>query len=162
MSPLHPQNISDRTVMEKGTPFTVELTGVSECDENGFIPVTNGFYLSPNKMYVHIADDGTAFTDYEKKSDTVLKGKYCSAYVDYEKYSFCGETYKTKEDLQKFFNTYDPIYNFDINKMSEYVSDVINYEKKFSGKATIQIYRGKFVITEIFIGDEKILVHNDI
>ena len=48
-SPLYPANISDEVIIEKGTEYTVKLSGVSEYDENGFRPVTDGFYFTKEK-----------------------------------------------------------------------------------------------------------------
>lgn len=157
VSPWHPKNISDERIIEKGTAYTVRLNGVSDYDEKGFMPVTESFYVSSKISFIHTDEKGFAYTSYDDKSKESILGKYNTAFVDYEKYSFCGESFKNPEELEKFFALPDMIYDFDINKLSEYVQDVIQYKKHFSGRATVKVYRGRFVITEIFIGDEKIM-----
>ena len=157
LSPLHPKNITDGTVAEKGTEFTVKLTGISEFDESGFRVVTDGFNFKDKKAFLCTDSEGYARTDYDGNGEVYILGKYNSTEVLYENYNFCGEEYRNRTELEEFFNITDPIYNFDINKLSEYVSDVINYEKRFYGRATVKIYRGRCVITGIYIGDEKVL-----
>lgn len=157
VSPFNPRNVSDKSVIENGTEYMVELNGISEYDENGFLPITEKFYFSKERMNVFVGDDGFAYTDYNNESDIVFDGRYSFAYIAYDDYIFCGESYKTKEELNKFFDSPDMIYNFDINNLSGYIQDIINYEKQFTGKATLKIYREKCVITEIYIGEEKVL-----
>ncbi len=156
-SPLHPKNITDETVVQKGVEHTVKLSGISEYNENGFRIVADGFYYTDNKVYVYKDEEGYACTAYDKKSEAYLLGEYNSPDVLYVNYSFTGESYKNQTELEAFFETPDRIYNFDINNLSEYIQDVVNYEKKFAGKATVKIYRGRCVITGIYIGDEKVL-----
>lgn len=155
VSPLHPENITDKAVIQKGTEYTVRLTGVSDYDEKGFVPVAEGFYLSEKRTYIYTDEKGFAHAAFEGDGQYVL-GKYSSFFVDYEKYNFCG-SYKSRQELQKFFEEPDYIYNFDINNLSQYVQDVLQFKKHLNGKATVKIYRGRFVITQVFIGDEKIM-----
>ncbi len=162
VSPLHPRNVTDETVIRKGTEYTVKLSGVSEYDETGFFLTAENFYYVKEDVGVFVDEDGFAYTDYTDKGDIQMNGEYCSAFVKYEDYSFCGETYKSREELEEFFETPDRIYNFDINNLSGYIQDIVSYEKQFSGKMTVRIYRKKCVITDIYIGKEKILVHNEI
>lgn len=156
-SPLHPRNISDKTVAKKGDEFVIRIDGISSYDEKGFTVSTEDFYFTNEKVGVFVGEDGFAYTDYDKMGKVSFNGKYSSPSVFYESYSFCGEEYKTKEELEDFFNLPDPIHNFDINNLSGYIQDVIHYEKQFVGKATVKIYRGKCVITEVYIGEEKVL-----
>lgn len=156
-SPLHPRNISNETVAKRGDEFVIRLDGISSFDENGFTVSTEDFYFTNEKVGVFVSEDGFAYTDYDKKGKVNFNGRYSTPTVSYDSYSFCGEEYKTKEELENFFNLTDPIYNFDINNLSGYIQDVIQYEKQFTGKATVKIYRGKCVITEVYIGEEKAL-----
>ncbi len=157
-SPLHPSGIKDKTVIEKGEEYTVKLIGVSEYDSEGFMPVTDSFYYTYNKSYLYIDEDGFARTTYDEgENKNRLYGEYNSAFVSYDEFDFCGKVYKNREELESFFKEPDPIYNFDINKLSYYISDIIHYERKFNGRATIKVYRGRCVITEVFIGEEKVL-----
>lgn len=158
LSPAYPGNISDKTVAEKGAEYTIKLKGISEYDEKGFDISTDGFYFTGNNAFVHRDEEGYAFTTYDGEGEALIKGKYNSEYIAYDNYEFCGESYKNRRDMETFFEIADPIYNFDINKLPVYVSDIINYEKQFVGKAKVRIYRGRCVITEIYIGDEKVLV----
>lgn len=157
ISPFHPGNVSDETVAKRGDEFVIRLDGISAYDENGFTLSTENFYFYNEKVGVFVDEDGFAYTDYDKKGKVSFNGRYSSPTVSYDSYSFCGEEYKTKEELENFFELPDPIYNFDINNLSGYVQDIIQYEKQFAGKATVKIYRGKCVITEIYIGEEKVL-----
>ena len=159
ISPYNPRNVTDADVVAKGTEYTVEIAGVSESDENGFMPVTTRFYFSGDVIGVAVDSDGLAYSVPEKDADICLDLRYCSAYMDYDNYNFCGETYKSILDLERFFETPDRIYNFDIDKLSEYIQDIIALKKQFSGKATMKIYRERCVITEFYIGEEKILEH---
>lgn len=160
-SPLHPKNITDKTICEKGTEYTVRLKGISEYDEKGFSVSPDGFYLSSDKVAVYVDDEGFARTTYDGEGESYIKGRrYNSTEILYEKYSFCGESYKNRQELEAFFRLPDPIYNFDLDKLSYYIQDIINYEKQFSGKATIKIYRGRCIFTEIYIGEEKVLELN--
>lgn len=156
-SPLYPANISDRAIIEKGREYTVKLSGISDCDENGFRPVTDGFYFTNEKLFVYTDEEGFARTGNEGEEDALVLGKFNSAVLSYEKYNFCGESFKNEQELQAFFDSPDPIYNFDINNLSYYISDIINYKKHFSGTATLMLYRGRCVITSVSIGDEKVL-----
>lgn len=158
VSPLNPGNVPDEKVARNGIEYTVELIGISTDEDDGFLLVTKGFYFTDGKVVVYKDDDGYARTSYTKTvPGMIMDGRYSSAKILYEDYNFCGQTYKNKEELRKFFATPDRIYDFDINKLSEYVQDILNYEKKFYGKATVKIYRGKCVITDVYIGDEKVL-----
>lgn len=157
VSPLHPKNISDETVVQKGTEYTVKLEGVYEYDEEGFDVATDGFYLNARDSKVYKDEDGFARTSYEGEGEVLLHGDYNSGRILYDKYSFCGENYKSRQELEAFFESPDPIYNFDIDKLSYYISDIITYEKQFYGTATVRIYRGRCVFTEIYIGEEKVL-----
>lgn len=156
-SPLYPANISDRAIIEKGREYTVKLSGISDCDENGFRPVTDGFYFTNEKLFVYTDEEGFARTGNEGEEDALVLGKFNSAVLSYERYNFCGESFKNKEELQAFFDSPDPIYNFDINNLSYYISDIINYKKHFSGTATLMLYRGRCVITSVSIGGERVL-----
>lgn len=156
-NPLSPRNISEKIVCEKGVEYTVKLRGVSEYDEKGFTLSCDGFYFGSEKTGVYVNEEGFARTTLDENYETSFDGRYSNAYIAYDDYNLCSENYKSREDFEKFFESPDPIYGFDINKISDYIQDVINYEKKFSGKAKIKIYREKVVITEIFIGEEKIL-----
>ena len=158
VSPYHPKNITDKTVAEKGAEYTVSVTGVSDYNEKGFMPVTDGFYFSvKDKAFIYKDEKGIARTIYDGKGECYLIGKYNSAFINYENYSFCGERFKSIEELEAFFGEADRIYDFDINKLSEYIQDVINYKKHFYGNATVKIYKGRLVITEIYIDGEKVL-----
>lgn len=156
-SPLYPANISDETIIERGTEYTVKLSGVSEYDENSFRPITDGFYFTNERLSVYVDDTGYVRTDYEGEGEDYVLGRFNSAYLSYDKYDFCGESYKNKQELQAFFDSPDPIYNFDINNLSYYISDIINCKKHFSGTATLKLYKGRCVITSVSIGDEKVL-----
>lgn len=156
-SPLYPANISDRAIIEKGREYTVKLSGISDCDENGFRPVTDGFYFTNEKLFVYTDEEGFARTGNEGEEDALVLGKFNSAVLSYEKYNFCGESFKNEQELQAFFDSPDPIYNFDINNLSYYISDIINYKKHFSGTATLMLYRGRCVITSVSIGGERVL-----
>ncbi len=156
-SPLHPQNITDKTVFQKGAEYTVRLTGVSDYDENGFVLVADGFYFTGEKVFVYKDEKGIARTTYDGKGECCLLGEYNSSFIDYEKYNFCGESYKNKAELEAFFDEPECIYDFDINKLGDYVQDIINYKRHFYGNATVKIYRGRLVVTDIYIGDEKVL-----
>lgn len=159
-SPLHPKNISDRTVAEKGTEYTVRLSGISEYDERGFRPVAEGFYLTSEKLFVYTDEQGFARVSEEQVSECYALGKYSSFAIDYENYTFCGEKFKSREELETFFNEPDRIYNFDINKLNEYIQDIIAYEKHFNGTATVKLYKGRCVITAFYIGGERVLELN--
>lgn len=160
-SPYHPRGISDSDVADNGTEYKVKLSGIYSYEENGFTPVINNFRWFDDKVYVFVGEDGYAYTDDTEKSSVSVDGSYSSVYVDYGDYEFCGETYKNQRELEAFFETPDRIYNFDINNLSSYVQDIITYEKKFYGEATVKIYRKRCVITEIYIDGEKILVRNN-
>ena len=157
LSPLHPQNISDRTVAEKGAEYTVKLKGISDYSENGFTVVTDRFSFVKGKLFVYEGEDGFAYTSDDGNGKVYVTGKYNSFDVMYENYTFTGESYKNQTELESFFEEPDRIYDFDIDKLSEYIQDSITYEKKFSGKATVSIYRGRCVITEVYIGDRRVL-----
>lgn len=156
-SPLHPKNLTDKTVAEKGAEYTVKLKGVYEYDEKGFSVAPVRFVYTGEKAFVYKDEEGYACTTYDGKGETYVEGKYNSNDILYKNYTFCGESYKNQKELEAFFELPDRIYGFDIDKLSEYVQEVITYEKKFTGRATVRIYRGRCVITEIYIGDEKVL-----
>lgn len=158
LSPLHPGNIPDEVIINKGAEYTVQLSGVHEYDEKGFVIGTDYFFFKNGRTFVYVGEDGFAHTTYDGKGEAYIDGKYNSGDILYEKYSFCGESYKSPKELEAFFETPDPIYNFDVNKLSEYIRDILDYEKRFYGKATVKLYRGRCVFTEIFIGDELVLV----
>lgn len=162
LSPYHPRNVSDEEVIRNGTEYTIKLTGISSYDEGGFLPVTKDFYFDMDDMHVFVGEDGYAYTDFVSKSSVTVDGRYSSAYMDYENYEFCGETYKNQRELEKFFESPDPIYNFDINNIGIHIQDIINYKKQFYGEATVKIYRKRCVITEFYIGEEKAFIHKDI
>lgn len=158
ISPFYPGNIDDETVIEKGERYTVQLSGISEYDAEGFLLVTEGFYFDYDEVYIYTDENGIARTTHDKGDRKYrLNGKFNSAFISYDEFDFCGERYKNQEELEAFFELTDPIYNFDINKISEYVSDVIHFEKKFYGLATMSFYRGRCVITDVTIGTEKVL-----
>lgn len=157
LSPLHPKNIADSIVAEKGTEYTVRLVGISDYDSEGFSVVADGFYSSKKKIFVNKDEEGYARTFYDGKGETYILGEYDFTDVHYENYVFCGESYKNVDELEDFFELPDRIYNFDINKLPDYIHNVINFEKKFNGKATVRIYRGRCVITEVYIDGEKVL-----
>ncbi len=156
-SPLHPKNITDKTVLQKGEKYILKLSGISEYDEKGFSIISDNFYFISGKAFVYKNEEGFACTSYEEQDEHNFIGKYNSSFVDYGKYSFCGESYKNREELEDFFEEPDRIYNFDINQLSSYIQDVMTYEKHFSGTATARLYRGRLVITEIYIRGEKVL-----
>ncbi len=156
-SPYHPKNITDETVIQKGTEYILSVNGISDYNEQGFMPVTNGFHFTSEKVFVYTDENGIARTSRDEESECFLLGKYNSAFINYESYSFCSERFKNVQELESFFNEADRIYDFDINKLSEYVQDVISYKKHFYGNATVKIYRGRLVITEIYIDGEKVL-----
>ncbi len=156
-SPLHPKNITDKTVVEKGAEYTVRINGVSDYDERGFMPVTKGFYFTGEKVFVYKDEEGFACTAYDGNGECYLLGKYNTAFIDYESYSFCGGKYKSIDELEAFFDEPERIYNFDIDKLSEYIQDIIQYKRHFYGTLTVKIYRGRCVITEFYIDGEKIL-----
>ena len=156
-SPLHLKNVTDKTVVEKGAEYTVKLKGIYEYDENGFSIAPDGFFYTGEKAFVYKDEKGYARTTYDGKGETYVKGKYNSTEILYENYSFCGDSYKNQKELEAFFELPDPIYGFDIDELSGYIQEVITYEKKFAGRATVSIYRGRCVFTEIYIGDEKVL-----
>lgn len=160
-SSLHPANISDQTIVEKGDDYRIKIRGIHSYDENGFEIATNGFYFTSDKLYVYVGDDGFAYTTDEQVSNTYILGRYNSSYITYDGYVFCGEEYKTQQELKAFFDTYDPIYNFDMDKLSSYISDIINYKKQFYGTATLKIYKGRCVITSVSVGDEKVLEYKN-
>lgn len=156
-NPFSPRNISEKTVCEKGVEYTIKLKGISKYDEKGFTLATDGFYYGSEKVGVYVDEDGFARTTYDENYEISFDGRYSNAFIAYEDYELCSEDFASREDFEAFFESPDPIYGFDINDISYYIQDVINYKKKFSGKAKIKIYREKVVITEIFIGEEKIL-----
>lgn len=156
-TPLNPDNISAETVCKKGETYTIKLDGISDYDDNGFMLSTKDFYFIKEKTGVVVGDDGIARTSHDKNAQSFFDGRYSTAYIDYDSYELCSEKYKTKEELEEFFDSPDMIYGFDINDLSYYIRDVIEYEKKFTGTATVKIYRKKAVITEVFIGEEKIM-----
>ena len=160
-SPLYPANISDKTIIEKGTEYTIKIKGISKYDENGFTLATNDFYFSSDKAFVVVDDDGFAKITDSQDSGVYILGKFNSAVVNYENYVFCGQEYKTQEELEAFFDTADPIYNFDIDDLSYYISEIINYKKKFYGTATLKLYKGRCVITSVSIDDEKVLEYKN-
>lgn len=157
LSPVHPKNLTVSDITEKGTEYTVRLSGIYGYGEHSFELAARGFYFSDNKAYVYTDEEGYACTSYDRVSEAYVLGKYNSSEIFYEDYSFTGESYKNQTELEAFFEKRDPIYNFDINELPYYVSDVITYKKKFWGKAKVKLYRGRCVITEIYIGDEKVL-----
>ncbi len=162
-SPLYPANITNQTVIEKGEEYRIKIRGITECDEKGFTLATNGFSFTSDKLFVYVDEEGFARTTDAGDSEVYVLGKFNSADVIYDEYIFCGQEYKTKKDLEAFFETYDPIYNFDIDKLSYYISDIINYKKQFYGTATLKIYKGRCVITSVSVGDEKVLeIKNDL
>ena len=156
-SPLHPKNITDETVVKKGEEYTVKLSGISEYNENGFRIVTDGYYYTDDKLYAYENEDGFLCTSYDMNNGICILGRYNSPDVLYEDYSFTGADYKNQTELEAFFKTPDIIYNFDIGNLPDYVQDVVNYEKKFTGKATVKIFKGRCVITSVYIGDERVL-----
>lgn len=157
LSPSNPRNMSARTVAENGAEYTVKLNGIYKYDEKGFTPSIVGFYFTDEKAYIYKDEEGYACITLDGKGENYVLGGYDSSYISYDEFQLCSESYKTVQELEAFFESPDPIYNFDINKLSYYISDVITYKKKFSGKATIKVYRGRCVITEVYIGDEKVL-----
>lgn len=158
ISPFYPGNIDDKTVIEKGEEYTIQLCGISEYDAEGFMLVADGFYFTSGEAYLYNDEKGIARITYDKTDKRCrLYGKFNSLFISYDEFDFCGEKYKSREELEAFFELTDPIYNFDINKISEYVSDVIHFEKKFYGLATMSFYRGRCVITDVTIGTEKVL-----
>lgn len=157
LSPLHPKNISDCTIAEKGTEYTVKLKGISDYNENGFTVIADRFWLSKGRLFVYEGEDGFAYTSDDGNGKAYVTGKYNSLDVMYENYTFTGEGYKNQTELEVFFKEPNRIYNFDIDKLSEYIQDSITYEKKFSGRATVRLYRGRCVITEVYIGDRRVL-----
>lgn len=156
-SGFHPSQISDSTAAKKGEVFTVRLTGVSGCDSEGFYILAENFYISDGTFFVGTGEDGYAVICDDGENAARVNGKYSARFIRFDDYNFCSDIYGSKEALCDFFETPDIIYNFDINNLSEYVSDILQYEKKFNGSAVISIYRGKLVFTEIYIGDEKVL-----
>lgn len=156
-SPLNPANISDKTVIEKGAEYKIKLKGISEYDENGFRLVVDGFYFTSDRQLVYVSEDGYARTTDDGEGEAYLLGKCNSADISYGKYEFCGKEYRNRQELEAFFEIPDPIYNFDINDLSYYISDIINYKKQFFGTATLRLYKGRCVITSVSIGDEKVL-----
>lgn len=156
-NPLSPRNISAKTVCEKGAEYTVSLKGISKYDEKGFTLSCDGFYFGSEKLGVYVDEEGFARTTYDENYEISFDGRYSNSRIDYEDYKLCSESFKSREELEDFFESPDPIYGFDMNDISYYVQDVINYKKKFSGKGKIKIYREKVIITEVFIGEEKIL-----
>jgi len=157
-SPLHPKNITAKTVAEKGVKYTVKLKGIHEYDEKGFSVATDGFFYTGDKAFVYQDDDGYARTTFDEQGEVYILGEYNSADILYKNYTFSGESYKNQKELEAFFETPDRIYDFDINKLSGYIQDVMTFEKKFTGKATVSIYRGRCVFTGIYIGDELVLM----
>lgn len=157
LSPLHLQNISDKTIVEKGAEYTFKLTGVSKYDENGFYVSSNDFGFSDGKVYIVSIENGFSRVTRDGDSGDYLFSKYNSLYVPYEKYDFSSQRFKSVAELESFFEEPEPIYDFDLDKLSYYISDIISYKRKFSGKATARVYRGRYVFTEIYIGDEKVL-----
>ena len=158
VSPYHPKNIADEAVIQKGAQYKVSVTGISEYNENGFKVVTDGFsFTGSDKTFVYNDEEGIARTGNDGNGECCLLGKYNCDFINYESYSFCGERYKSIKELEAFFGEPDRIYNFDINKLSEYVQSVINYEKRFNGNATVKIYKGRLVVTEFYIDGEKVL-----
>ena len=157
LSPLHPKNITDETVVKKGTPYTVRLSGISDYSSKGFMPVTDGFYFTDSKSFVYTDENGYARTDKEDGGEVYVLGRYSSAFIDYEKYSFCGESYKNRQELEAFFKEPELIYDFDINNLGIYIQDIIQYKRHFSGMAEVKIYRGRCVITDVYVGAEKVL-----
>ena len=160
-SPLYPANITDKTIIEKGTEYTIKIRGITEYDENSFSLAMNGFYFTSGKSFVVVDDEGFANTTDSEESGVYVLGKFNSADIIYDKYIFCGQKYKTQEEIEAFFDTPDPIYNFDFDKISYYISDIIQYEKKFYGTATLKLYKGRCVITSVSIGDEKVLEYKN-
>lgn len=156
-SPIHPANISDEVIIEKGTEYEVKLKGISGYNETGFCLVTDGFYFSKEKLFVYTDEEGFAKTTDRDEGGAYLLGGYNSADVLYENYNFCGEQYKNRQELEAFFEAPDRIYDFDINNLSYYISDIINYKKQFTGSATLKIYKGRCVITSVSVGDAKVL-----
>lgn len=158
LSPYHPENITDETVLQKGEEYILSVTGVSDYDEQGFTPVTAGFYFGGReKVFVYKDENGIARTSYDADSECYLLGEYNSPFIAYESYSFCGETYKNKQELKAFFDEPERIYDFDLDKISEYIQDIINYKRHFYGNVKVKIYRGRLVITEFYINGEKVL-----
>lgn len=160
-SPLYPANISDETVIKKGAEYKIKIRGITECDEEGFSLATDSFSFTSEKAFVVVGEDGFASTTVSEDSGVYVLGKFNSAEVLYDNYDFCGQEYKTKKELQAFFDEVDRIYNFDIDELSYYISEIINYKKKFYGTATLRIYKGKCVVTSVSVGDEKVLEYKN-
>ena len=156
-SPANVRNITDSTVIEKGAEYTVRISGVHENDAEGFRIAADNFYYSDQKVIVYEGEDGFARTSYEGSGSSYMNGKYSSSYIRYADYEFCGEKYKNQKELEAFFELPDPIYNFDVNNLSGYISEIISYKKSFNGSAKVKIYRGRCVIESVFIGGEKVL-----
>lgn len=157
-SPYHPQNITDEAVIQKGTEYTLSVTGISDYNELGFTAVTDGFnFKSKKKLFVYKDEKGIARTTDDGQGECCFLGKYSSPFIAYENYSFCGESYKSINELEKFFEEPDPIYNFDVNNLGIYIQDVIQFKRHFYGNATVKIYRGRLVITELYINGERVL-----
>lgn len=157
-SPLYPGSIDDETVIEKGEEYKVKLIGISEYNEEGFLIASDSFYFLGKETYLYVDENGFARTSYDKTDKKYrLYGKFNSAFISYDEFDFCGERFKSVEELEAFFKEPDPIYNFDIDKLSEYISEIIQYERKFHGQVTIKFYRGRCVITDMYIGSEKVL-----
>lgn len=161
-SPYNPRNVSDADVVRKGTEYAVKISGISDYDDTGFSLVFNGLYLNDGEVFIKVSEDGFLQSVEADEGDIRLDGKYCSPYIGYESYDFCGGSYKNQVELETFFESPDRIYNFDVNNLSGYIQDIIAYKKQFYGEATVKIYRNRFVITEVFIGEEKVLTHKDI
>lgn len=157
VSPYNPGNISDQTAAKFGIEYKIRLRGITAYDENSCSLATNGFYFTSEPIYVYVGEDGYACTSYEPVLGLKINGKYSSPVILYDNYTFCGQTYKNKEELNAFFAQPDPIYGFKLDQLSNYIQDIINYERQFYGEAIIKIYRGKCVITEVHIGGEKVL-----
>lgn len=156
-SPFNSANITDADIVSKGAEYNVKLKGISEYNTDGFTVATDGFYITTEKQLVYVDEDGYARTTDEGNGEIYLSGKFNSGVILYDKYSFCSDKYNSVQALEEFFETPDRIYNFDINNLSDYVQDIINYKKKFYGTAKVRIYRGRCVFTEIYIEGDKIL-----
>lgn len=150
-------NLKDSTVIEKGTEYSVKLKGIYTSDDDGFILAGDGFYPAEEKICVFVDENGFAKTTDEKNTGVYLSCGNEALKIYYDKAEFCSDRYKNEEEFKEFLAEADRINGFDINKIPDYLSDIINYDKKFPGKATVRLYKGKCIVTELFIGEEKII-----
>lgn len=145
-----------KNIIARGNEYSFKLLGISEFDESGFTLVSQGLYSPSGKAQVVVGEDGLAKISSEEKGEDYVFGKFVSRDISYRDYDFCGESYKDRESFEEFLNSPDRIYGFDIDNLSQYIIDAYTYEKKFSGTAKVSVYRGRCVITEIYIGEEKV------